>query len=217
MSKCRYEGLIDGYLLDKLRPEERTDFEEHYFICRSCFNKMSERDEIIQVLKREGVLTAPAGQPAATERAGAWLRGAWAFLTPRRWAAVGVSAAVLILCLWLFLPRTGTVAPPLVLTGDETVRGAALTAVAPVAGVPEAPAFLEWQSAGNDMEYKVSLAGKSPLMTASTKETRLVLPEDIRARLKRGTTYTWQVQAFKADGTLTAVSGRITFKILPKS
>ncbi len=216
MSKCRYEGLIDGYLLDKLKPEERTGFEEHYFICRSCFDKMVERDELIQVLKSEGVLAAPAERPAEAEGAGAWIRGVWDFLTPRRWAAVGATAAAVLLCLWLFLPRTGTIAPPLVLTGDETVRGASVTAVAPVAGVAEAPAFLEWKSAGADMEYKVSLSGKTQLMAVSTRDTRLALPEDVRARLKAGATYTWQVQAFKADGTLAAVSGRVTFKILPK-
>jgi len=216
MSKCRYESLIDGYLLDKLKPGERAEFEEHYFVCRSCFAKMSERDELIRILKTEGVLTAPAEQPARGERAGAWIRGAWASLTPRRWAAVGVSAAAVILGLWLIMPRAGTVAPPLVLTGDDAVRGAAVTAVAPVAGVPKAPAFLEWRSAGDGMEYRVSLSGKSPLLTASTRETRLALPEDVRARLKAGAAYTWQVQAFKADGTLAAVSSRIAFKILPK-
>jgi hypothetical protein len=217
MTKCRYEGLIDGYLLDKLKPEEQTDFEEHYFICRSCFSKMSERDEIIQILRKEGVLSPASGDLAEGSRAGSWVRTAGAFLTPRRWAVAGVSAVALFIAVWLLHPRAGTIPPPLVLTEDETVRGGAVTPVSPVADVQEAPAFLEWKSAGDDLEYKVSLAGRSPLMTASTKDTRLVLTDDIRARLKPGVTYSWQVQAFKADGTLTAVSERIRFRIVPKA
>jgi hypothetical protein len=82
--KCRYEELIDGYLLDKLKPEEQTDFEEHYFICRSCFDKMSERDEIVQILRKEGVLGPPAEGSAEGERAVSWIRKFLAFFRPRR-------------------------------------------------------------------------------------------------------------------------------------
>jgi hypothetical protein len=217
MKKCRYEELIDSYLLDKLKPEEQTDFEEHYFICRSCFSKMSDRDEIVQILRKEGVLTAPSEVPAAGPRAGSRAKKARGFLTPVRLAVVGVSVAALLMAVWLVLPRSGSVSPPLVLTGDETVRGGAVTPVSPVADVPEAPAWLEWKSAGDDIEYRVSLSRRSPLMTASTKDTRLAVPDDIRARLKAGLTYSWQVQAFKADGTLVAVSPQIKFRILPKS
>jgi hypothetical protein len=217
MTKCRYEDLIDSYLLEKLKPEEQTDFEEHYFICRSCFSKMSERDEIIQILRREGALSLPLTDLAEGARETSWVRRVWAFLTPRRWVLAGISAVALFIAFWLVHPRTGTTPPPLVLTEDETVRGGAVTPVSPVADVREAPAFLEWKNAGDDLEYKVSLAGRSPLMTASTKDTRWVLTDDIRARLKAGVTYFWQVQAFKADGTLTAVSQRIRFRIVPKS
>lgn len=217
MKKCRYEDLIDGYLLDKLKPEEQTDFEEHYFICRSCFSKMSDRDEIVQILRAEGVLTAPSEVPAVGQRAGLRAKKARGLLTPLRLAIVGVSLTALLIALWLVFPRSGSVSPPLVLTGDETVRGGAVTPVSPVADVLKAPAWLEWKSAGDDIEYRVSLSRRSPLMTASTKDTRLVLPDDIRSRLKAGVTYSWQVQAFKADGTLVAVSPRIKFRIVPKS
>jgi hypothetical protein len=129
----------------------------------------------------------------------------------------GVSAALILLAAWLLIPRGGMVSPPLVLTGEGTVRGGAVSVLAPVSEVAETPSALEWKSVGEDIEYKVSLAGKSPLMSASTKDTRLVLPDEIKAKLKPGQTYYWQVQAFKADGALVAESGRIAFKIRPKS
>ncbi|MGA2532848.1 MAG: hypothetical protein ABSG19_07385 [Candidatus Aminicenantales bacterium] len=217
MIKCRYEDLIDGYLLDKLKPEEQTDFEEHYFICRSCFSKMSDRDEIIQVLKKEGMFNAPGEYRFEDSKGESWLDRVAVHLTPRRWVAIGVSAAAIVLAVWLLIPRPGSVSSPFILSGDATVRGGALTILSPVADVGDTPAFLEWKAAGDELEYKVSLSGKSSLMSASTKETRIALPNDVKARIKPGVRYSWQVQAFKADGTLVAVSGRVKFRVVPKS
>jgi anti-sigma factor RsiW len=59
---CHYEHLIDEYLLDKLKPEDQAEFEEHYFICPHCFAKLDQQSEIVRILKKEGVLE-PAGEP----------------------------------------------------------------------------------------------------------------------------------------------------------
>lgn len=56
MKSCKYEGWIDGYLLDKLKPEDQAEFEEHYFICPACFAKLDQQSEIVRILKKEGVL-----------------------------------------------------------------------------------------------------------------------------------------------------------------
>jgi hypothetical protein len=56
MKECKYEHWIDSYLLDKLKPEDQEEFEEHYFICPHCFAKLDEQSEIVQILKKEGVL-----------------------------------------------------------------------------------------------------------------------------------------------------------------
>ncbi len=57
MKKHRqYERLIDDYLLGKLKPEDQEAFEEHYFICPHCFAKLDQQSEIVQILKKEGVL-----------------------------------------------------------------------------------------------------------------------------------------------------------------
>jgi hypothetical protein len=217
MRKCRYEDLIDGYLLDRLKPEEQADFEEHYFICRSCFEKMSERDEIVQILKKEGVFAAE--KEAEPDRAAGTPRPARkpVLLTLPRWALIAVPAAAVLLAVWIILPRGGTVSPPIVLTGDETVRGAAVTPVFPVGSLPRAPEFLEWKSAGPGMEYRVSLSGAGADWKATGAGTRIALPDDVRSGLRTGKTYIWQVQAFTVDGTLAAVSARVKFKIVPKS
>jgi anti-sigma factor RsiW len=56
MKACKYEHWIDSYLLDKLKPEDQAEFEEHYFICPHCFAKLDQQSEIVQILKKEGVL-----------------------------------------------------------------------------------------------------------------------------------------------------------------
>jgi anti-sigma factor RsiW len=58
MKKCKYEHYIDEYLLDKLKPEDQAQFEEHYFICPHCFAKLDQQSEIVQILRKEGVLGA---------------------------------------------------------------------------------------------------------------------------------------------------------------
>lgn len=57
---CPYDHLIDEYLLDKLKPEDQEAFEEHYFICPHCFAKLDQQSEIVQILKKEGVLEGHA-------------------------------------------------------------------------------------------------------------------------------------------------------------
>ena len=59
MKKCKYEHYIDEYLLDKLKPEDQTEFEEHYFICPHCFERLDQQSEIVQILRKEGVLATP--------------------------------------------------------------------------------------------------------------------------------------------------------------
>jgi anti-sigma factor RsiW len=54
-----YEHLIDEYLLGKLKPEDQEAFEEHYFICPHCFAKLDQQSEIVQILKKEGILGDP--------------------------------------------------------------------------------------------------------------------------------------------------------------
>jgi len=73
MKKCKYEHYIDDYLLDKLKPDDQAEFEEHYFICPHCFAKMDQQSEIVQILRKEGVLPTP-GEACARHRPAPWWR-----------------------------------------------------------------------------------------------------------------------------------------------
>jgi len=85
MKKCKYENYIDEYLLDKLRPEDQTEFEEHYFICPHCFAQLDQKSEIVQILKKEGVLATPEeGCEHLHGRPAPWWRRLLARLKRRR-------------------------------------------------------------------------------------------------------------------------------------
>ncbi|OGD28382.1 MAG: hypothetical protein A2Y56_02820 [Candidatus Aminicenantes bacterium RBG_13_63_10] len=85
MKKCKYEHYIDEYLLDKLQPEDQTEFEEHYFICPHCFAQLDQKSEIVQILKKEGVLATPEeGCEHHHDRPAPWWRRLLARLKRRR-------------------------------------------------------------------------------------------------------------------------------------
>lgn len=51
MKKCQFEDFIDDYLLNRLFDGKGKKFEEHYFNCPYCFEKMLERQELISIVK----------------------------------------------------------------------------------------------------------------------------------------------------------------------
>jgi anti-sigma factor RsiW len=56
MAKCPNDDFMDSYLLGRITDKDREEFEKHYFNCESCFAKVTQRDEIVTLLKDEQVL-----------------------------------------------------------------------------------------------------------------------------------------------------------------
>jgi hypothetical protein len=207
MNKCSFESRIDGYLLGRLDADERKAFEEHYFECRACFDKLVERDEIIAALK-----AAPPSFAAESRKVSG---PGWVFarLAPRQWALVGAAAVLLVAALTV-IPLFRGSSPHFVMTGEETLRGGSLVPVSPVADLKAAPIEFLWKAVGRDIEFQVSVYEEELIWKAAAKEPRIRLPEDVRARMTAGHTYYWQVKAFTAQGTLVAASNRVRFSIV---
>lgn len=212
MKTCRYEAWIDGYLLGKLDAKESAEFEEHYFNCLPCFAKLAEREEIVGVLKRDRSVFAAEERPAIETKKAAWFDRAFAFLTPRQWALAGAAAALLVAVLTV-TPLFRNAPPEFVLNSEETVRGSSLTLISPVIDIGTVPAYFEWKSLGTDVEYQVSIYNGRLLWKTTTRDSRLSLPDDVKAMMTSGTKYSWQVKAFSPQGTLIAVSSRVQFTI----
>jgi len=214
MTECKYDGLIDRYLLNRLEEGDRNEFEEHYFNCASCFAKMVERDQVIGVLKRERSVFATEERPAIEARTAAWHDRVFAFFTPKQWALAGAAAALLVAVLTV-TPLLRDTPPEFVMNGEETVRGGSLTLISPIIDIKTVPAYFEWKKLGEDVEYQVSIYNGKLLWKTSTTDNTVSLPDDIKSRMIAGQRYSWQVKAFSKQGTLIAVSSRVQFTVNP--
>lgn len=212
MRKCKFEDMIDGYLLNRLGRGDREAFEEHYFNCPSCFEKLQERDLVIRTIKNHPeVLTqeSEARQPFFSR-----LKTELATLfTPRQLVLAGVTAVLVLVVIFALVPRPQIPSPNFYLTDEETVRGSSITLISPVIDMRQVPASFEWKKLGENVEYQVSIYNHELLWKATTKENHITLPEEVRAKMVPGEKYSWQVKAFSADGTLIAVSSKVQFKI----
>lgn len=204
MNRCRFEDKIDGYLLNRLEGTEKDEFEEHYFNCDACFQRLREREMLIRVVKARGqaLLEAPRTQPRLLR------------LAPRAWAAAA-AGVILVAATILLLPRFQRTAPDFVLTGDGAVRGGTIACVSPRGDVEQPPATLEWQPAGANLEFRAYIFRSGIVWTETTRTNSIALPPWVRRRLADGKEYSWQVKAFSPQGGLAALSDRVRFQVKP--
>ncbi len=214
MRKCLFEDQIDDYLLNRLEGPAKDRFEEHYFNCSNCFAKLQERDELITSIKSRSAWLfsrerqpEPKGLAAALGRMTDWL-------TPRQWAVAAVSAAVILFTVFGALPLLRHQSPQFTLSEGEVVRGQSLSLITPLIDVKAVPAYFEWAKLANAAEYKISIYNGELLWSASTSDTRIAVPEDVKLKMVAGNTYAWQVKAFSSRGTLVAVSSRVRFQVV---
>jgi len=214
MKKCQFEEQIDSYLLNKLEGEERDIFEEHYFSCPACFKKLQERDEVVAAIKSRGAWIFKE-EPSAQKALLPSFEKIYSFFTPRQWATVAAAAALLLVTVFGVLPQFKRSTPQFFLSEHEVVRGETLSLISPIIDVRSVPAYFEWTRLGDNVEYRISVYNATLLWSATTKENRIALPEEIKQLMTAGEKYSWQVRAFSDKGTLIAVSSRVQFQIKP--
>lgn len=216
MRKCKFEDFIDGYLLNRLSERDKEAFEEHYFNCSSCFEKLQERDVIIRTIKNHPELLITEKAEARVPLLATLKKEVGAFFTPRQLVLAGLTALLVLVVIFVIVPRNQAPAPNFFLTDEETVRGSSITLISPVIDMNQIPSSFEWKKLGENIEYQVSIFNHQLLWKATTKENRITLPEEVKAKMVPGEKYSWQVKAFSPDGTLIAVSSRVQFKIAAK-
>jgi len=213
MKKCKFEDAIDNYLLNNLAEAEKEEFEEHYFNCSQCFEKVVARDEMIQVIKAKGARIFRDEYVVEEAKGAAWLEKAWSFFTPRQWAATAAAVALVAVVVFGVLPHYRGTSPQFYINEEDTVRGGAITLISPIIDIKSVPSYFEWKKLGDDLEYKIYIYNQKLLWSASTKENKISLPEEVTKLMITGEKYSWQVKAFSPKGTLIAVSSRVQFKI----
>lgn len=213
MKMCKCEHLIDDYLFDRLDDEKKKKFEEHYFNCPYCFEKMVERDELISLIKQKGDGIFQDEYVVEEGKGETWVEKIVSFFTPKQWALIPVYAALLLIVVFIFIPYFKP-APLQFFISEEKVRGESITLISPVIDIKIVPTKFEWKDLSENVEYKIYIYddGKK-LWAATTKDNFIVLPEKVRKRMTLGEKYSWEVKAFSPEGTLVAISSKVHFKI----
>jgi hypothetical protein len=217
MKKCNFDNSIDDYLLNKLDKQEKENFEEHYFNCERCFEKMVARDELIAVVKNKGQMIFADEEWQEEKKEVFFIQKIFSFFTPKQWAYAAISVALVFLLLCNVVPLLKkTPLPPWILDLDkeEKVRGESISLISPVIDIETVPSQFMWAPLGDNVEYKISIFfNHHPFWTATTKEDTISLPEDVKNRMQSSGKYSWQVKAFSPQGILLAVSPKVQFKI----
>lgn len=213
MKMCKCEHLIDDYLFDRLDDEKKNKFEEHYFNCPYCFEKMVERDELISLIKQKGDGIFQDEYVVEEGKGATWVEKIVSFFTPKQWALIPVYAALLLIVVFIFIPYFKP-APLQFFISEEKVRGESITLISPIIDIKIVPTKFEWKDLGENVEYKIYIYddGKK-LWATTTKDNFIVLPEKVRKQMTLGEKYSWEVKAFSPEGTLVAISSKVHFKI----
>jgi hypothetical protein len=216
MKKCKFENLIDDYLLHRIDERQKEAFEEHYFNCSHCFSRMEEKNEMIAAIKAKGdEIFQDVYAPEKIRRT--WLEPVLAFLTPRQWALAAVSAVLILVVAVGIIPNLKTGAPEF-FVNDDLVRSSSITLISPVIeNLDRVPSEFRWQDLGENTEYKLFIYHQEELLwSTATKENFVILSENIKSQLTSDKQYSWQVKAFSPEGALIAVSSRVQFNFLPQ-
>jgi len=213
MKKCEYEDLIDDYLRNKLSEAETEKFEEHYFNCSSCFQKMTEREELISVIKNKGYEIFQDEYLSEETKKSPWYEPVVSFFTPRQWAWAAASAAVMLIVVLAVIPIMKSSSPQFFIN-EDLVRGQSITLISPVIDIKTVPSEFKWKNLGKDVEYKIYIYNDHLLWTGTTKQNSITLPDEVKKLMTTDQKYSWQVKAFSPEGSLISVSSRVQFKII---
>lgn len=213
MRNCKFEEIIDKYLFNRLTDDEKNTFEEHYFNCPSCFEKMVERDELVAAIKYKGQEIFKDEYVAEAAKGETWWEKVTSFLTPRQWTTVAVSAALIAVIVFGVLPMLKPTSPQFYIN-EDAVRGSKITLISPVWESEKVPSKFEWKKMGEDVDYKIYIYDNGNVVwDDTTKDNFITLPEKIKKTFASGEKYSWQVKAFSPEGGLISVSSRVQFKI----
>ncbi|MCJ7582062.1 MAG: hypothetical protein MUP98_16240 [Candidatus Aminicenantes bacterium] len=213
MKECNFENLIDNYLLNKLSEEKKETFENHYFNCHSCFEKVEERNSLISVIKSKGdIIFQDRGETQRTRNS--FFEKLFSSLSPKQWTMAAISACVLLIVVIGITPVLNLKSPtPQFVMDNQTVRGDSLALISPVKNVQTIPSEFSWDNLGEGVEYKIYIYKDNLLWSSTTSTASISLPEDIKVLLKDGGIYSWEVKAFSQEGSLIAASNKVQFQI----
>jgi hypothetical protein len=132
----------------------------------------------------------------------------------RIWAPAGVAFASIVLVVVLWGP--GRPGGPEVSGPGDVMRSHAVTLIAPLGDLPEAPEQLRWNGVSGATGYRVRLSevDHTELWSGATAGTEIALPDDIRRKITPLKTLDWQVLAVDDRSSTLADSGLRQFRVV---
>lgn len=130
-TQIEHEEVVEHYVRNQLTPEDHQAFEEHYFTCEECFEKVQAMERLVagvQELARSGVLGDAEGQSRAPY---GWLS----------WAFAATSLAMLALAVatgWAFLHEIPTLKRTLIASTATPPKQQSSVVTIPPAPMPQA-------------------------------------------------------------------------------
>lgn len=215
MIKCKKDDHIDDYLLNRLGSEKKDKFEEHYFNCSNCFEKVGSRAELISVVKNKSNMIFENISEGEKIPQTSLLERILDFLSPQQWALAAVSSALVLIIAFGVLPRDKKAMPQFFVNNDA-VRGESITLISPVIDTNTAPSQFKWISLGKEVDYKIYVYNHELIWNTTTSDNQIQIPLEVKNRMTTGKKYSWQVKAFSEKGILMAVSSKVQFKINSK-
>ncbi len=207
MNECKWESMIDDYLLNRLNNKNNEKFEKHYFNCSTCFERLTERDELISVIKQKGDVIFRDIAIKKTSKNISLATRIRSFLTPQQWAVTAVSAALILIIVLGIIPNFKTKSSPFYLDENAT-RGKSITLISDAI-----PSEFRWESVGEASEYRITIYNHEVLWDTTTRNNFISLPKEIKDKMTPHVKYFWQVKAFSSEGTLIAESSKVQLPV----
>jgi hypothetical protein len=191
-------GLVELYVSGRLSAgRDVSDLETHLLTCDTC------REEARLGLAIRAELGAPAAQARVRSLP---RRGPWLIL-----GAAAAAAVVFVIARPISRDRSDS---PVSRGRDEGTPVIADVSPAPGAVVSAASAGFIWRSAGTGAQYRLTVTSEQGDIVWTDASTDTVQHVPPTARMQRGKTYFWYVDALLPDGT-TATSRVRRFTLAP--
>lgn len=187
-SRIKQEEIVERYARKQLTPEEQQAFEEHFFGCEECFQKLHEMERFLAGMRDAGErgLLKEKAQPAAAGRS-RWLLPALAAATCA--ALFGAASG------WMYLHKIPQLRGEL----EQTTKQLNMEKQEREALEQKAAAFETAEANVPLVMLQTSRAGEGPATVALPKEARhLVLWIEIGPSRYRE----FQLQVFSQQGQL---------------
>lgn len=157
-------------------------------------------------------------QVFSTQASMPWWKSA--FTVPRIVQASFAAAAIFLVVGAVLFFRSTSSQPQLEArnqTGPEVLRSNTFALLSPVGDVQERPTEMRWEAVPGAASYQVQLleVDRSQVWKANTTDTRIELPEGIRARIVPAKTLFGEVTALDASGKQIGGTELVRFRLVP--